>query len=261
MRIASSIGTASNLEEYLSLVNRQVESHGAPFGTNAYLFRGQADEAWPLAPGIERHRRVSASTENRMLEEFKRRAVPYVESSHSLSDLDWLSIAQHHGMPTRLLDWTANALCALWFAIHKPVELVETPGLRCAAVWMLLCRTDDWIRDDERGAPLQIRGTKLFEPAHISRRICAQDGFFTVRAREPSGSNSRLMPLDVDPGYCEMLGYIKVPSTSFGLVRGQLQVEGITLATLFPDLDGVARAVAATHCYPDDQMQIAGEMR
>jgi len=257
MRIASSIGIVSNLAEYLSLVNRQVESHGAPFGTNAYLFRGQADERWPLIPGIDRHRRVGASTESFMLDDFKRRAVPHVESPHSLSDLDWLSNAQHHGMPTRLLDWTGNALCALWFAIHKPAEVVQKDGVECAAVWMLLCRPDDWIRVDELDAPLQLGGTKLFEPLHISRRISAQSGFFSVHARERSGANAALIPLDVDPRYREMLGYILVPSTAFGLMRGQLAVSGVTPATLFPDLDGVARDVAAIHCFPDDQIQHA----
>jgi type I restriction enzyme M protein len=50
-----------------------------------------------------------------MLEKFKREAIPYLTIKPN-DDWDWLALAQHHGLPTRLLDWTQNPLVAVGIA-------------------------------------------------------------------------------------------------------------------------------------------------
>lgn len=116
------MGEARDLATFLSLVDRWAQ--GIPdLGYRISLFRGQEDESWLLKPGIARPQyanRVRPGTEQRMLGEFKQRGIPHLESAVELADADWLAIAQHHAMPTRLLDWTGSALAALWFAIKRP---------------------------------------------------------------------------------------------------------------------------------------------
>src|SRR5260370_1312131 len=83
--------------------------------------RGQRDYDWPLQPKIDRpsfvaHRHARGWTrrhhEERLLAEFQRGARPHVMIQPA-DQWEWLAIAQHHGLATRLLDWTSNPLAAL----------------------------------------------------------------------------------------------------------------------------------------------------
>jgi hypothetical protein len=87
-----------------------------------WLFRGQAAKKWPLSPSAGRDQCVGSAgyrraDEYNLVKDFIREAKRYVESG--FSELEWLALAQHHGLPTRLLDWSTNPLVAAWFACEK----------------------------------------------------------------------------------------------------------------------------------------------
>jgi len=93
------------------------------------LFRGQLDKDWPMLPSIARIKAPKHSgelafkdweeVEGYLLEEFIKQAMPYMEFKPD-NELDILVHAQHHGLPTKLLDWTTNPIKAMFFAVENP---------------------------------------------------------------------------------------------------------------------------------------------
>jgi len=81
-----------------------------------WVFRGQSQADWRLLPKAGREP-YSCGNDEQYFAEWKRRAVEFTELSFQ-DDWDWLAIAQHYGLATRLLDWTYNPLAAAFFAVE-----------------------------------------------------------------------------------------------------------------------------------------------
>lgn len=103
------------------------------FSTRNRVFRGVEDESYDLIPKIGRcgtRKKLdgtdlvySPDAEGKCIARFKREARPHL-MLEPRSELEWLCIAQHHGLPTRLLDWSASPLVAAFFAV-KPTGIVR----------------------------------------------------------------------------------------------------------------------------------------
>lgn len=97
-----------------------------PYGLARYIFRGQADARWPLTTSLERclsryEPWLNSILENRehwMLHEFKRKSHLYSQYTPDEADnAEWLAMMQHHGCPTRLLDFSYSFYVAAYFAV------------------------------------------------------------------------------------------------------------------------------------------------
>ncbi|MGV3586408.1 MAG: FRG domain-containing protein [Adhaeribacter sp.] len=101
-----------------------------PYFLMSYVFRGQPNFNWPLSTSIERSILTYAffqsievgyeSQERNMIDEFKRKYHLFSRNMPNyMNSFEWLSIMQHHGAATRLLDFTQSLMVAVYFAIME----------------------------------------------------------------------------------------------------------------------------------------------
>jgi hypothetical protein len=242
--------SASSLEEYLSVCAGLVKAwSAADTGELPLWFRGQRDAAWGLIPGAYRYPDLD---EDEVRSEFMLKARPLLTQAPR-SDWEWYFLMQHHGLPTRLLDWTEGSLIALHFALAQATTHQD------AAVWVL----DPWALNDwslgkadlvitSPDCPSEAQAAKYLSPIYENRqqpskpiaavppynssRITAQRGSFTVHG-------SRKAP--IESMFSKKIAKVTLPRGSALLMRRQLRTVGISEFTLFPDLDGLCRDIRA----------------
>lgn len=200
------------------------------------LYRGQAQDK-ALLPKIARYNLPDVEEkEIEMLEDFQRRSLHLIDY-HPGNSWDWLALAQHHGMATRLLDWTENPLIALWFSMSLRQDEASSDY---SVVWAFNVPKDDIILSTDDKDPFKGRTTKVFKPNHITKRISAQFGWFTIHKSE---YNRKFIPFEQNPEYSKRVFKIKVDSKCFKECKSRLHNFGINSASMYPDIDGLAKHV------------------
>jgi hypothetical protein len=220
-----------------------------------WFFRGHAKVEYCLVPSLFRLQRVLKESfrnwddlESFLLLAFKREAAQHIDSSH-LNEEDWLCLAQHHRLPTRLLDWTTNPLIALYFAVEGDYQ-------DDADVWCLGFPSTNncWEEGTFFSQRIDlIKGGFIHFPRHIDKRIVNQGGCFTV--------HNSATPLNEESDYKDFLTFnrIIIPSHSKKHVRAELYDMGIHASFVYPGLDSLASRLVyeltETHfrytCFPE----------
>jgi hypothetical protein len=218
----------------------EFQQHIEQYLDGNHLFRGVASVRYTLTPSVGRPREAynyRLGIEKALFEQFKREALPLLVSRPS-NDWEWLALAQHYGVPTRLLDWSESPLVGLFFAV--------------------------WGNDDEdaglyiirRPAEVKVQGTDpfhvpnvcFFYPGYVTQRLMSQSGLFTVHPNPERPYSSTEMQQIVIGKECK---------ADF---RKKLDSSGTHHASIFADLDGLSRRLVAVQGYREAAVPRASQV-
>jgi len=230
-----------------------------------WLFRGHLYAFWRLRSALERAVRTRFQEpysrmrwfEGRLTREFQRHFHRYADTRIDDADLlRWLAIMQHHGAPTRLLDWSYSFLVAVYFAAEH-----ARPGIH-GAVWALdlgwcWTRADQFVekaildrfRADDKD--LEATATVLatdrpgvlpLNPFSLDQRLAGQQGVFLAPLDLRVSFMANLFALGGVSDLRTNLRKIKLRWTRDFLIEtlSELHNVNINRRSLFPDLDGLA---------------------
>lgn len=238
-----------------------------------YAFRGVSDTNYNLANRFMRLCGHNVKLEYHLLRNFRKYAH---HSSHSSeqSDWRWLTVAQHHGLPTRLLDWTYSPFVALHFATANVqkydcdgaiwcVDFVEVNRLVPSPLIDVLNEIGSntfTLEMLERALPdVQSFGRNtredlliFFEPPSLDARIVNQFAFFSLMS-DPSVPQNGFLK-----NHPNLFRRIIIPKELKWEVRDKVDQANITERILFPGLDGLADWLTR-HYSPRDPGQIVSD--
>lgn len=226
----------NSLDEYIDLIN------GLDFISNTnstvLLFRGQLEAEWDLVPGLGRpgiFRDEIEKYEKDIFCDFKRRAIPFLPKTFNTnSDWEWLALAQHFKLPTRLLDWTENPLIALFFAFE-----VKKRNTKDRAVWVFETAEDEHVdANDFSKSPFILTKTSVYAPNQITRRITAQSGWFTVHKYVEQ--SDKFKPFNLNRKFKNRVFKIIIPNKLRNDMLIRLDRLGANSFSIYQDLEGLS---------------------
>ena len=214
-----------------------------------WYFRGVKDSSYDLTPSLGRQSKFNCSTsldtkqrmERSMIADFKARSRPLIDYYMPGTEWEWLALAQHHKLPTRLLDWSNNLLSALYFASEKTIKYDGTfedyTSDECA---IYLLHTEDLIPvEDVCYDPIICDKIGIVATAHVSKRMSGQSGVFSIQT-DPCISFDKLFEDDENRKY--IIKFI-IPHELRENLFTTIHRLGVRAVSIYPDLDGLSSEI------------------
>lgn len=223
-----------------------------------WWFRGHRSLEWELLPSVRRG--YTAEQERFLFNEFYVRAKSRHDQCPSPEDIaGWLTLMRHYGLPTRLLDWSFSPLVAAFFAseaCHRHYLYLREKATD-ACIWAL--------------APTALNESQGFEPLLYPLDAYSFESLLapSKRERQETGKTAAAMTIEIDPriqvqqgaftlhgtpvalnkleNSHEWLRCFYLPASTLPQIARELELLGIRLAGLFPDLASLARELVGVH--------------
>lgn len=250
--------------------------------TPFWAFRGACSSAWLLKTSLERIEAIPVyEAERYLLSTFQRRIHHYVtDAPDREDDLEWFALMQHHGAPTRLLDWTKSPYVALFFALEQPSDPVNDPALwaidldwcKEQAITKLLTLPGGLVVPGKppvpgepplvldpaeslgkpglfraaflRGPGLDVTMVAPLQPFRMNQRLVIQQGLFLAPGNPSVSFEDNLLAYELMQ-FSLHVHKIIVPRTLRIEILAALNKMNINRASLFPGIDGFAQSLGA----------------
>jgi hypothetical protein len=241
-------------------------------------YRGLSWAGYELDTGLARLQGPAASgLEDHLLRNFKKYA--HRDATPGDSIWNWLSLAQHHGLPTRLLDWTFSPYIALHFATSDPRSYSRAGAIWCVDYVSAHSLLPDGLRVhveplgrglftteilqaaantldafDAYGADGQSGVPVFFEPPSLDDRIINQSAVFSIMTGPDKSLGGWFQE------HPELCRKVIIPAELKWAIRNHLDQANVTERVLFPGLDGLCRWLTRYYgdrpekMYPDAQI-------
>jgi hypothetical protein len=220
-----------------------------------YVFRGLSDVEYPLTTSLMRLGGAYVEMEQHLLRNFRKYAKRDVVEQDSI--FEWLAVAQHHGLPTRLLDWTFSPHVAMHFATAR-LDQFHRDGV----IWTVDFTRAHRLLPERLRATLRQEGSEVFtgealaraaptlaelesladepfllffEPPSLDDRIVNQFALFSMLSVARHGFD---WWAEQHPHLCRK---IVIPASLKWEIRDRLDQGNVTERVLFPGLDGLSR--------------------
>lgn len=222
-------------------------------------YRGQSDYSWGLVPSIQRIKNLGEHNEQYTTTNFMIQTMRLNHNAPQQYDrAAWLTLMQHYGLPTRLLDWSESPLVALYFALSRPCDAD-------AAVWVLNpMKLNERVGYGAYVPPISygsltgdLEGAftdKADEKIQMQKRIVAchgvgsdlrmyvQQSDFTVHS-----STEQLDQILTSDESCDYLYKIRIPRAIKATLWNQLDIIGFHASTIYPDMEHIAEEQREVH--------------
>lgn len=236
--------TVRTLADYIKCINDLQPDN------EVLWYRGHADEDYLLQPTIYRAP-YTWEQEKIFMNEFKAKAASFIKAKDDY--FEWLFIMQHHGTPTRLLDWSENALVAIAFATQyrksahsgknavvwclNPIKFNATinfgsdAGERIPNIIENKTVQQMYINSARTKLPIAILGS------YNNERIIAQKGVFTLFPEQDAFSMDTLEHAE------ECLAKVIIEESYVEQIANELYFIGLNELSLFPELESISREI------------------
>lgn len=233
-------------------------------GCDCPFFRGHVDLRWKLLCGLGRQRPdefKKKNIESILYYDFLSQAGPLLQRPDSSWDV--LFSMQHHGLPTRLLDWSGTFAVGLYFALKPYVSLASSAPEAFNALDRNPCI---WVLD-----PFELNRAMSGEPVVLNPEIDLEGSYQEIFIEEAKTLGSKVMAVNPTQGgrrlaaqrgcftlHADLFSPLESESPSFlkqfvlpkeAIVDGIgfLRLAGMNEYGLFPDLDGLSRHLKTLH--------------